>query len=243
MDCLMTWCLKYMAKEMVDCRYSTISCVFISVFKFIMFMTDSFEGEELLKTPIKKGKKTFIENSKPTPLSESQYHDALIKKTLKAVHRKGKQLWFEMVDSDVVILFHFGMTGSFVIENEAAPSYKSFRVRNEHWPPKFAKLEIIFANKIKLAFCDPRRLGRIRLRTDPMNSSPIKELGIGKRKIYINKFSIILFSDIFVYTLLYFGSSNMYLRSCHRRNSTFGITARAIHSHKYAYQDVTSRSE
>ena len=85
-----------------------------------------------------------------------------------------------MVGSDVVVLFHFGMTGSFVIENEAAPSYKSFRVRNEHWPPKFAKLEIIFSNNVKLAFCDPRRLGRIRLRTDPLNSSPIKDLGIGK---------------------------------------------------------------
>jgi len=126
------------------------------------------------------GKRRGLEEIKPEPSAESKYHDALMKKTIKAVHRKGKQLWFEMEGSDIVILFHFGMTGSFVIENEAAPSYKSFRVRNEHWPPKFAKLEIIFSNKVKLAFCDPRRLGRIRLRTDPMNCSPIKDLGIGK---------------------------------------------------------------
>ena len=179
------------------------------------------------------GKRRGLEEIKPEPSAESKYHDALMKKKIKAVHRKGKQLWFEMEGSDIVILFHFGMTGSFVIENEAAPSYKSFRVRNEHWPPKFAKLEIIFSNKVKLAFCDPRRLGRIRLRTDPMNCSPIKDLGIGK-----------IFTIIFeCVKRTYSKNHTPHCRSCHRWNPSHRITSGTIRSHKYSNQNFTARPE
>jgi formamidopyrimidine-DNA glycosylase len=120
-------------------------------------------------------KKTRSEKTSP----EDRFVAALLGKKLKSIHRKGKQLWFELDGSDVSVLFHFGMTGSFIVENAAAPTYKSFRVRNETWPPKFTKLELAFSNGLRLAFCDPRRLARIRLRVDPLNCSPIKELGIG----------------------------------------------------------------
>ena len=121
---------------------------------------------------------TEVADLKPQ-LSGKNFVDALLNKRLKAVYRKGKQLWFEMEDSEIAILFHFGMTGSFVIENEAAPSYKSFKIQNKIWPPKFTKLELTFSNGQRLAFCDPRRLGKIRLRIDPYNCSPIKELALG----------------------------------------------------------------
>ena len=42
---------------------------------------------------------------------------ALIGKSLKGVHRKGKQLWLELT-SPPHLLAHFGMTGAFVVEGE-----------------------------------------------------------------------------------------------------------------------------
>jgi formamidopyrimidine-DNA glycosylase len=62
-----------------------------------------------------------------------------------------------------------------VIKGGPIPSYKSFKI-SEEWPPKFTKLEIFFSNGIQLAFCDPRRLGRIRIRSDPLLTNPIADL-------------------------------------------------------------------
>lgn len=99
---------------------------------------------------------------------------ALVGKSLMAVHRKGKQLWFEL-SSPPHLLAHFGMTGSFVVQGVAPLEYQEFKVHDEVWPPRFTKLEIVFA-KTRLAFCDPRRLGRLRLRANPMVEQPISLL-------------------------------------------------------------------
>eukprot|EP01043_Picozoa_sp_COSAG02_P046016 COSAG02_NODE_4266_length_5569_cov_14.425594_4_plen_476_part_00 len=104
---------------------------------------------------------------------------ALVGRKLVAVRRKGKQLWFEMGGSAnkyKAVLFHFGMTGAFVVKGHAALKYQEFKVRDEQWPPKFCKLELTFANGARLAFADPRRLGRIRLRTEPLTQPPISLL-------------------------------------------------------------------
>lgn len=103
---------------------------------------------------------------------------ALVGRKLVAVRRKGKQLWFEMGGSGKykAILFHFGMTGAFVVKGHAALKYQEFKVRDEQWPPKFCKLELTFANGARLAFADPRRLGRVRLRTEPLTQPPISLL-------------------------------------------------------------------
>lgn len=103
---------------------------------------------------------------------------ALVGRKLAAVRRKGKQLWFEMGGSGKykAVLFHFGMTGAFVVKGHAALKYQEFSVRDEHWPPKFCKLELTFANGARLAFADPRRLGRVRLRADPLSEPPISQL-------------------------------------------------------------------
>eukprot|EP01033_Poteriospumella_lacustris_P004990 gene4989-gene5511 len=115
-------------------------------------------------------------------LRERIFSGALLNKTVEAVFRKGKQLWMIFQDTESpAVLFHFGMTGSFLIKNEVIPSYKSFKVlpgEEAPWPPRFTKCEIEFDNGACIAFCDPRRLGRIKLRRDPQMSEPINELGI-----------------------------------------------------------------
>lgn len=122
---------------------------------------------------------------------ESSYQQALLQRTLAGVRRKGKQIWFEFEESkskgktsltsisELAVLFHFGMTGSFVIRDHAIPTYKSFKiVTREEWPPKFTKLELEFSNGIHIAFCDPRRLGRVKLRLNPRDCPPLSNLAL-----------------------------------------------------------------
>ena len=96
-------------------------------------------------------------------------------RTLIDVRRRGKQLWL-VFSSPPHLLAHFGMTGSFVVRGVAALKYKEFAVRDEEWPPRFTKLELGFDAGTSLAFCDPRRLGRLRLRTDPEHEEPWRSL-------------------------------------------------------------------
>jgi len=84
-------------------------------------------------------------------------------------------MWVELSGTGPMVLFHFGMTGAFSVKGVDAPQYKSFSVSGE-WPPRFAKCEIWFQGGVRLAFSDPRRLGRVLLRTDALNEKPISEL-------------------------------------------------------------------
>ncbi|KAJ1407975.1 Formamidopyrimidine-DNA glycosylase N-terminal domain-containing protein [Ochromonadaceae sp. CCMP2298] len=112
------------------------------------------------------------------PANEGVFYKALHQRTLKSVHRKGKQMWFEFADGGDSVLFHFGMTGSFAMKDHPIPMYKSFKVDADNWPPRFAKAVLEFSNGVELAFCDPRRLGRIKIRADPLGSPPLSKLGI-----------------------------------------------------------------
>lgn len=107
-------------------------------------------------------------------------------KNLVGSGRKGKQLWFQFSatpkgskrianSTSIAVLFHFGMTGAFVLRGKPYPQYQRFSV-SPSWPPKFTKLQLIFSNGESLAFCDPRRLGRIKLREDPLHSMPVMKL-------------------------------------------------------------------
>ena len=53
---------------------------------------------------------------------------ALVGRRVHAVHRRGKQLWWELEGPGPHPLFHFGMTGSFSVQGVDAPKYKSFSV-------------------------------------------------------------------------------------------------------------------
>lgn len=108
--------------------------------------------------------------------SASMVAAALMGKTLVGVRRRGKQLWLEL-SSPPHLLGHFGMTGAFAIKGVEPLSYKQFKVHTEEWPPRFTKLELSFGDgTAALAFCDPRRLGRLRLRHDPEAEAPWKSL-------------------------------------------------------------------
>jgi len=80
------------------------------------------------------------------------------------MHRRGKHLWMEL-DQRPWPLFHFGMTGWLHV------------YREEKERPRFWKIELQLENGARVALRDPRRLGRIRLRQDPVNEPPIRLLG------------------------------------------------------------------
>lgn len=107
---------------------------------------------------------------------EAEVAKFLLGKSLVAARRKGKQLYFE-ISGGGHLLFHFGMTGSFVVEGEVVPTYKSVKVDDTSYPPKFTKLELQFSNGRKVSFADPRRLGRVKIiMGDPLTQEPLRKL-------------------------------------------------------------------
>jgi formamidopyrimidine-DNA glycosylase len=92
-------------------------------------------------------------------------------KELVAVRRCGKQLLLQFA-SPPHLLAHFGMTGAFAIRGVAPLKFKAFSVKDAEWPPRFTKCELTFSGEMRLAFTDPRRLGRLRFRTDPESQAP-----------------------------------------------------------------------
>jgi formamidopyrimidine-DNA glycosylase len=96
--------------------------------------------------------------------SPAAFAKAVAGRRVLAVRRKGKHLWMEL-DRRPWPLFHFGMTGSFVL-------YRDPRAR-----PRFWKVELAAQDGTRLAMPDPRRFGRIRLQRDPERERPIAGLG------------------------------------------------------------------
>jgi formamidopyrimidine-DNA glycosylase len=97
-------------------------------------------------------------------------------RTVEAVHRWGKQLWFEL-DRGPHPLFHFGMTGAFRVPSAKALELQAGIKDSGEWPPRFTKIHFHFEDGGELVMTNARRLGRIRLREDPMNEPPLSELG------------------------------------------------------------------
>ncbi|GAA5986731.1 hypothetical protein JCM11641_007755 [Rhodosporidiobolus odoratus] len=100
-------------------------------------------------------------------------------KTVRDVRRLGKNFYL-ILSSPPHPLFHFGMSGMAHILGEPSPVYRVPRSsKNADWPPKYLKTCITFVEadgkakgEVKgegvqvlgeWAFCDPRRLGRIKL--------------------------------------------------------------------------------
>ena len=93
------------------------------------------------------------------------------------VHRRGKQLWFELERSPHP-LFHFGMTGAFHTPVADVLQLKSGPKATPHeWPPRFTKIHLVFDDGGELAMTNARRLGRVLLRDDPMHEPPLNKLG------------------------------------------------------------------
>ncbi len=109
--------------------------------------------------------------------TENIIHSHFVNKKLIAVKRKGKYVWFQFESEVEEILFHFGMTGAFLIKDVEPAMYRTFKVDQTQWPPKFCKLLLSFSNGIHLAFVDSRRFGRIKIRATPTLVPPLSTLG------------------------------------------------------------------
>ncbi|ORY61943.1 Formamidopyrimidine-DNA glycosylase N-terminal domain-domain-containing protein [Leucosporidium creatinivorum] len=107
-------------------------------------------------------------------------------KIVKAVKRKGKNFYLVLSEKTTPI-FHFGMSGTAIVKGEAGPIYRAPRAKTEPciWPPKYAKAVLTFADAETgeevgdWAFCDARRLGRIKLieAEVPEEVPPLSTLG------------------------------------------------------------------
>lgn len=97
-------------------------------------------------------------------------------RTVLAVHRWGKQLWFEL-DQAPHPLFHFGMTGAFRVPGRDPLALESGILDAGEWPPRFTKIHLWAGDGAELVMTNARRLGRIRLRQDPLHEAPLSELG------------------------------------------------------------------
>ncbi|KAJ2157859.1 hypothetical protein GGF46_004195 [Coemansia sp. RSA 552] len=79
--------------------------------------------------------------------------------------RRGKQFWLLLTGGSALLL-HFGMTGEVHIRGEPTAHYRKIETAaGDQWPPRFTKLELEFDGGSKVAYTDPRRLGRIRIHT------------------------------------------------------------------------------
>jgi len=98
-------------------------------------------------------------------------------KQVIAVHRRGKQLWFEL-DEPPHPLFHFGMTGAFHTP-AAEPLYLKSGPKEPsgEWPPRFTKMHLCFDDGSELIMTNARRLGRILFRDAPLYEPPLNKLG------------------------------------------------------------------
>lgn len=96
--------------------------------------------------------------------------DSLRGRTVTATGRRGKYHWL-VLDRPPHLLVHFGMTGRYHIFEAGAPGAEaSAGVR-------FRKLEMRADDGGCVVLSDPRRLGRVRLREDPLATPPVSELG------------------------------------------------------------------
>lgn len=102
---------------------------------------------------------------------------------LKDPRRKGKQLYITVEQNgkqskqeNHSLLIHFGMTGCLVLKGVSAMQYKAFKVDESNWPPRFWKLVITTANGLQLAYCDQRRIGRIKIQSNPLLCPPLSLL-------------------------------------------------------------------
>jgi len=102
---------------------------------------------------------------------------ALEARRIEAAMRHGKWMWLEL-ERAPHLLVHLGMTGSWRTPNDTPQRLESSaREIDRSWPPRFTKLHLVLEGGREIALTDGRRLGRVVMRNDPRNESPIVELG------------------------------------------------------------------
>jgi formamidopyrimidine-DNA glycosylase len=110
--------------------------------------------------------------------SPARLRRALVGRRVRGVRRHGKHLWLEL-DRRPWLTLHFGMSGGVFARGRRAQRLVSHGGRDPvaDWPPRFTKLWLALDDGAEVAFADPRRLGRVRLRSDPRREPPIAGLG------------------------------------------------------------------
>ncbi|SAM08883.1 hypothetical protein [Absidia glauca] len=107
-------------------------------------------------------------------MAHDDFGKALKGRTLVDTKRWGKYFVL-LFDQGPHVVAHFGMTGDLKFKHKQKP--------DQEWPPRFWKTIITFENTateepLVVAYCDPRRLGRLRLIAgDPLLCEPISKLG------------------------------------------------------------------
>lgn len=109
----------------------------------------------------------------------ASFHRALKNRTINAVRRRGKIIWFILDGEGPHPVFHFGMTGQFRVRDVSPLRYRSSPKSSDDgaWPPKWMKIWLIFDDGGELVMTNKRRLGRIRLRDRPECEPPVSDLG------------------------------------------------------------------
>ncbi|CAL5219550.1 g1404 [Coccomyxa viridis] len=110
-------------------------------------------------------------------IAPDELEKVLTGRKLLHARRKGKQMWMELDGEAPALMFHFGMTGFCAIQGVPIIEYVNAKSRTDEWPPKYWKLILEFEGGLKLAYCDARRFGKIRLQEDPENNEPVSKLG------------------------------------------------------------------
>lgn len=102
--------------------------------------------------------------------------DALEGRTVVAVERHGKQLWWRL-DRGPHPRFQFAMTGGFVARGVPPLALSSGRLHEgDAWPPARARL-CVGTDRGHLAFVTTRRLARVFLEDAPWDAAPVSGLG------------------------------------------------------------------
>ncbi|GAA5989369.1 hypothetical protein JCM10908_001280 [Rhodotorula pacifica] len=121
--------------------------------------------------------------------THASFATAIDGKVVKEVRRLGKNFYL-VLSSPPHPIFHFGMSGMAHVRGQASPVYRVPRAKSPGtdaiWPPeKYCKLAITFEGDDgeieEWAFCDPRRLGRIKLvdaeEAELLKVPPLGDLG------------------------------------------------------------------
>lgn len=110
-------------------------------------------------------------------VSAGRIRRALSGRTVRATHRRGKHFWVEL-DRRPWPCVHLGMTGDVRARHETPIQLESSpSPADDAWPPRFTKMHLTLDDGGELAITNKRRLGRIRLREDPVGEPPISGLG------------------------------------------------------------------
>ncbi|EAL17927.1 hypothetical protein CNBL0530 [Cryptococcus deneoformans B-3501A] len=108
-------------------------------------------------------------------------------RSITGCERKGKTFWMTLSGEGRYPVMHFGMTGMIQLKGQEPTWYRRRPKESaDVWPPRFYKFVLklepqegsIADEPRELAFIDGRRLGRLRLVSDPVSSHPpVSELG------------------------------------------------------------------